>query len=332
MTPRQILRNLIPLAVVLALLLAWLPAVSAAPLPQPTVNISMVDNAFQPQNLTVQVGTTVVWTNNGNNPHTSTSDTGLWDSGLLSKGQTFSRTFDTPGTFPYHCTPHQSLGMVGTLTVVAAAQPTATPVPPAATPAPATATPVPATPTPTAAPAVAPTTAPAAPTATAAPPKTAQVAAPIVRIVQPAECEATNFDINLTLEVANFTISEGNVGQANRPGDGHFALFVDGQLRQQLGVMSANVTNLSPGPHTIRVDLVNNDNTLLSPPTSSNTVNFGVRGPGGAVTLPASCNPAAQPAPPVLPTSGDSSLPPWTLLLAGIAIVVGLVVRTAARR
>src|SRR3990172_11365902 len=150
MTPRRILGSVASLAVVLAILLALLPAAIASPLPVPqraTVNVSMVDNVFQPQTITIQVGDTVVWTNNGALPHTSTSDTaGMWDSGILSPGQTFSRTFDTAGTFPYNCTIHRSLGMVGTVIVQAAAQPTATSTPGAPTP---TATAAAATPTPT---------------------------------------------------------------------------------------------------------------------------------------------------------------------------------------
>jgi plastocyanin len=47
--------------------------------------------------------------------HTSTSDNGAWDSALLAPGASFSRTFQTAGTFPYHCTIHPN--MVGTVTV-----------------------------------------------------------------------------------------------------------------------------------------------------------------------------------------------------------------------
>ncbi|MDP2935617.1 MAG: plastocyanin/azurin family copper-binding protein, partial [Dehalococcoidia bacterium] len=92
------------------------------------VNIEITDNRFFPQNLSVSAGSTVVWTNNGASPHTTTSDTGLWDSGTLLRGQTFSRSFDTPGTYPYNCIFHRGAGMVGTITVVAPTS-TATPTP-----------------------------------------------------------------------------------------------------------------------------------------------------------------------------------------------------------
>jgi plastocyanin len=44
-----------------------------------------------------------------------TSDTGAFDSGSLAPGAKFSFTFQTRGSFPYHCTPHP--GMVATVVV-----------------------------------------------------------------------------------------------------------------------------------------------------------------------------------------------------------------------
>ena len=40
-----------------------------------------------------------------------------WDSGQLNGGQSFSHTFDAPGDYTYFCMPHESLGMVGHITV-----------------------------------------------------------------------------------------------------------------------------------------------------------------------------------------------------------------------
>lgn len=87
-----------------------------------TVNVSLGDDFFSPKDLTVNVGDTVLWTNNGGNVHTVTSGSGcnrdgIWDSGNLSPGQTFSFTFTTAGTFPYNCQIHCGFGMVGTVTV-----------------------------------------------------------------------------------------------------------------------------------------------------------------------------------------------------------------------
>jgi plastocyanin len=98
----------------LALLLA---VVVGGPASAATANVSEVDFDFVPATTTINVGDTVVWTNNGDSPHTSTSDSGAWDSGSMDPGQTFSQTFNSAGTFPYHCNFHQSLGMVGTIVV-----------------------------------------------------------------------------------------------------------------------------------------------------------------------------------------------------------------------
>jgi len=56
---------------------------------------------FSPANLEVRVGTTVTWTNNDGVMHTVTSDSGVFDSGYLSNGDTFTFTFTEAGTFPY---------------------------------------------------------------------------------------------------------------------------------------------------------------------------------------------------------------------------------------
>jgi nitrite reductase (NO-forming) len=56
--------------------------------------------------LIVKVGTTVTWTNNDpGQMHTVTSD-GVFDSGFLMTGDSFSYTFDEVGEFEYYCQPH----------------------------------------------------------------------------------------------------------------------------------------------------------------------------------------------------------------------------------
>ena len=83
------------------------------------VTVRMEDNFFSPANITVEPGTTVTWVQSGNNPHTTTSYDGLWDSGIIEGGSggTFSFTFQEPGTYDYFCIPHEDLGMVGSVTV-----------------------------------------------------------------------------------------------------------------------------------------------------------------------------------------------------------------------
>lgn len=85
------------------------------------VGVSVEDNFYSPQNITVAKGTTVQWTWNGLNDHsvtsgTPSSQTGLFDSGLHTSG-TFSFTFNNTGTFQYFCLNHGTMGMVGSVTV-----------------------------------------------------------------------------------------------------------------------------------------------------------------------------------------------------------------------
>ena len=65
--------------------------------------------AFNPVTITVTTNTTVIWTNMDGIAHTVTSDTGDFDSGNLDSNATFSHTFTTAGTFPYHCTYHPDM-------------------------------------------------------------------------------------------------------------------------------------------------------------------------------------------------------------------------------
>ncbi len=71
--------------------------------------------SYSPNPITVAVGGTVTWTNNDNTAHTSTDDGGSWNSGTIAPGGSFSRTFPSAGTFPYHCTLHPN--MIGTVRV-----------------------------------------------------------------------------------------------------------------------------------------------------------------------------------------------------------------------
>ncbi len=104
-------------------LVAMLIALPFAGAQGQNVTVSMEDNSFDKADITVEQGTTVTWVQNGENPHTTTSYDGLWDSGMMAggSGDTSSFTFDEPGTYEYYCIPHESQGMVGTVTVTAEA-------------------------------------------------------------------------------------------------------------------------------------------------------------------------------------------------------------------
>jgi plastocyanin len=72
-------------------------------------SVKIVDFAFRPGTLTIAKGTRVKWTNRGAVTHTSTSNKGVWDSGSIAPGGTFSRVFKKAGTFKYHCTIHPTM-------------------------------------------------------------------------------------------------------------------------------------------------------------------------------------------------------------------------------
>ncbi len=86
----------------------------------PSAAVKLVNFKFTPAQLTVKVGTTVVWTSEDGVPHTVTADDGSFNSGNLKKGDSFKFTFTKAGKFPYYCTFHGTAGgggMSGTITV-----------------------------------------------------------------------------------------------------------------------------------------------------------------------------------------------------------------------
>ena len=96
------------------------------------VGVTIQDFSFSPAAVTVKVGTTVKWSNNGPSAHTVTSNIGTWDSGQLSgptsgggygggsAGATYQYTFTAAGTYAYHCSNHPPSvypSFTGTITV-----------------------------------------------------------------------------------------------------------------------------------------------------------------------------------------------------------------------
>jgi YVTN family beta-propeller protein len=76
---------------------------SAAPLSTEISGFAFTDT------IRVRAGQTVTWTNRDPVPHTVTSDDGLWDSGDIAAGVSFSHRFVVPGTYAYHCGYHPAM-------------------------------------------------------------------------------------------------------------------------------------------------------------------------------------------------------------------------------
>jgi plastocyanin len=112
-------------------------------LPADQYDVGMSHHSFQPEGVEVSVGETVVWGNSGSRGHTVTAfgdqlpegaayfasggfeseaaARDAWRSGgdgNVAPGETFSHTFEVPGSYAYVCIPHEPQGMVGTVTVV----------------------------------------------------------------------------------------------------------------------------------------------------------------------------------------------------------------------
>ncbi len=108
---------------------AAMPAASspAAAVPATGHTVAIRNFTFTPQTLTVKAGTKVTWTNKDSTPHTvtstngpstSASPTGLFDSGQLASGASFSFTFTKAGTYYYECTIHASMASMHATIVV----------------------------------------------------------------------------------------------------------------------------------------------------------------------------------------------------------------------
>lgn len=90
---------------------------ATAPAGGTTVELELI--AYRPEQLTVDVGTTVTWKQMDPGFHTVTSGKvdqgsagvttepdGTFASGNLATGDTFTYTFDSPGTYSYFCEIH----------------------------------------------------------------------------------------------------------------------------------------------------------------------------------------------------------------------------------
>jgi len=86
------------------------PTPIPAPTPKPvTHNITIQNFGFSPASITVKKGDTVIWTNKDSASHTVTGNNGGPSSPTLSTNGTYSYTFNSAGTFAYHCTIHPSM-------------------------------------------------------------------------------------------------------------------------------------------------------------------------------------------------------------------------------
>lgn len=113
------------LSLALARSLIGCALIVASPAFGAVAQVNIIDNAFSPMNIVVNVNDQVEWIWVGANLHSTTSstltasNTPLWDSNLQTTGFTFTQTFNSAGDFPYFCSNH---GFTGDITVKAQTQ------------------------------------------------------------------------------------------------------------------------------------------------------------------------------------------------------------------
>jgi len=91
--------------------------VSVVAAPGSALVTMVAPTSFSPASVTIGSGESVTWQNNDDVNHTTTSATGVWDSGTMTPGQTYTVYFPTPGVYLYHCAIHGALFMSGTIIV-----------------------------------------------------------------------------------------------------------------------------------------------------------------------------------------------------------------------
>jgi plastocyanin len=64
---------------------------------------------FMPMTLTIKAGSSVTWVNQDDEPHTVISDSGIFRSGALDTGMTYTFKFDKPGSYRVLCSIHPQM-------------------------------------------------------------------------------------------------------------------------------------------------------------------------------------------------------------------------------
>jgi plastocyanin len=72
----------------------------------PTDKVEIKDYKYLPEQIQVDAGSEVTFSNEDATKHTATADDGSFDTGDLDQGDAKSVTLDAPGTFTYYCRFH----------------------------------------------------------------------------------------------------------------------------------------------------------------------------------------------------------------------------------
>src|SRR3990170_2866520 len=89
--------------------------------------------------------------------------------------------------------------------------------------------------------------------------------APSIAIVSPSVATVSALGFRMEVTVADFILDQANYAGVNIPGNGHIHYTVDGALAAATWLTVFHFGSMTPGPHTVRAELRNNDHSALSP-------------------------------------------------------------------
>ncbi len=138
--------------------------------------------------------------------------------------------------------------------------------------------------------------------------------APAIQIVSPTNGATIGEHVIVQARVNGFALNPVAIGTAAKAGEGHWHLYVDGKLAGLSASSVADVT-LTPGQHTLKVELHNNDHTPVAGAQSDQ------------ITVDVSATAAAASAT-TLPKTGM----PWEYPAAGVLLIVLGAVLVVKRR
>ena len=164
-------------------------------------------------------------------------------------------------------------------------------------------------------------------------------AAPNLTIVSP-KANAQDSEFAMVVSVINFDLKPVGTAPGKVAGQGHIHYLVDGKNADgEYATPAKNFTfrNLTPGEHTLRAELHNNDHTPLSPPVFAE-VKVKAVAPGTTPTAPTATTPATPPGsgittpvggtPAGTPTEDEKGLPaPGLVGLSAALVAAALVLR-----
>ena len=115
MNKRKIIWSIMSI-MILVIMIANINGAFAQTAKEDTKKVEIDNSMYIPASITVTKGTTVNWVNKDIVAHTVTSDTGIFNSGIINPGNSFGQTFNNVGIFKYHCNIH--LFMHGVVKVI----------------------------------------------------------------------------------------------------------------------------------------------------------------------------------------------------------------------